>query len=253
MWPDLHRDFARAVLAAVAPMPAGIIGDAVRFDVYRNTVATSRRRALADIYPVVGALVGGEFFNAMADAYTEITLPSTPVLADYGRDFADFIGGFAPAASVPYLPDVARLERLWLDVYHAADASPLAVDALAAVAPDLVDGLRLELHPSVAVLVSDWPAASIWQAHQGTDTPDLSVVEFKPETALLVRPNMDVRVRALTPVTATLVRGLQAGHPLGRALESVDGDVSSALAELFAVGAISGFIMDHENKGTEQC
>ena len=51
---------------------------------------------------------------------------------DYGGDFADFVEGFAPAASVPYLAAVARLERARVQAYHAADSQPLTADQLAA-------------------------------------------------------------------------------------------------------------------------
>ena len=66
----------------------------------------------------------------MARAYALAEPPRSPVLMDYGAGFADFIAGFAPAASLPYLPDVARIERAWREAYHAADAEPLTAGGL---------------------------------------------------------------------------------------------------------------------------
>jgi len=44
-------------------------------------------------------------------------------LAEYGDGFADFLAGFAPAQSLPYLADVARLEWAINAAYHAPIAS----------------------------------------------------------------------------------------------------------------------------------
>ena len=96
---------------------------------------------------MVERIVGADFFQAMARAYALAEPPSSPVLMDYGVSFADFIAGFAPAASLPYLPDVARIERAWREAYHAADAEPLAAVDFAAIAVDEIAGLRLRAPP----------------------------------------------------------------------------------------------------------
>lgn len=92
-----------------------------RFAVYRNNVAVSLVDALAAIYPTLQNLVGEEFFRAMAHAYVLHNLPTSPLLFTYGANFPAFIETFAPASALPFLPDVARVERAWLDAFHAED------------------------------------------------------------------------------------------------------------------------------------
>ena len=53
----------------------------------------------------------------------------------YGQGFADFLRDFAPAADLPYLCGVARLDRFWTEAHCAADACVLAPSALAGVPP----------------------------------------------------------------------------------------------------------------------
>jgi hypothetical protein len=135
-----HRQtaFARAVLDAAAPVPPGLIGpdgqpSATRFAVYRNNVVLGLIDALKAAFPVVCALVGEDFFAAMARAHAVETPPASPVMHDYGADFPAFIARFAPAASLPYLADVARLEWAWVEAYHAAEAWPLSPASIARV------------------------------------------------------------------------------------------------------------------------
>lgn len=193
-----------------------------RFAVYRNNVVASLIGALAGTYPVTEQLVGEEFFRAMARIFVGAEPPKSKVLAFYGDAFPYFIEHFPPAASVPYLADVARLEMLRVHAYHAGDANELPVDVIAqALAntddlPDMVVGL----HPSLRLLQSKYAVVSLWAAHQGI--ADISTVDpLTCENALVIRPQLDVEVISLDPSTATFVACLMQGANLGFATEQV--------------------------------
>jgi len=184
----------------------------------------------------------------MAQVYVRGHLPQTPVLLHYGRTFADFIEGFEPASDVPYLADVARLERLWLDAYHAADAAPADISILEDVSADDLDRAVIKAHPSLSVLCSDWPVYSIWQAHQQTDAPDLSAIAFGPEAVCVVRPHLEVQVTCLPAAAAMFAESVLAEAPLGTALNGLPegADASAVLLQFFQSGAVAGIsILDH--------
>ncbi len=248
MWRETQTAFADAVRFPDRVKPAAVVGDAERFAVYRNNVAVSLRKALMQTFPVVKALVGEEFFDAMAQIYVRGHLPKTPVLLHYGTDFADFIDAFKPASDVPYLADMARLERLWLDAYHAADAAPADISILEDVLEDDLDRAVIKAHPSLGVLRSAWPVFSIWQAHRQSDTPDLSSIAFEPEAVCVVRPHLDVQVTRLPPETAMFAQSVLAAAPLGAVLNGLpEGvDASVVLLQFFQSGAAAGItIVDH--------
>lgn len=242
MWPEAQTAFAAAVRTSDRIKPNAVVGDADRFAVYRNNVGVSLRDALAQTFPVVNALVGDEFFDAMAQVYVRSHLPKTPVLLYYGGDFADFIDGFSPAADVPYLADVARLERLWLDAYHARDVAPVDISIFERVPEADLDRVVFEAHPSLGVLCSDWPVYSIWQAHQGSAAADLSAVEFVPEAVCVVRPHLEVQVSRLPAETALFTEAVLAGSPLGAALDALPehADATAVLSQFFLSGAVAG-------------
>lgn len=249
----LEGEFARAVLdsSAAVPMPLARKGGGTpsrRFDVYRNNVYASLIDVLAGRFPMGQRLVGEEFFRAMARVYVEREPPRSPVLLRYGAGFADFVADFPPAAPVPYLADVARLEWAWHAAYHAPDATPLTLAELADAAHG-AEHTPLTLHPSLHVVRSAYPVVTIWRlaARKGEDEP--ARLPAGGEDALVVRPHLDVEVRRLTDGGAAFVLALQSGVTLHEAAAAAlhaapDFDLKRNLAGLFSGGAIAG-VGDH--------
>lgn len=162
-----------------------------RFDVYRNNVTTSLIRAIEDSFPVIAQLVGEDFFMAMAHEYIRQQQPKSPQLTFYGNDFPAFIATFPPAASLPFLFDVARLEMAYLHSYHASDAKPIELSQLQCWLnqPEQLAASIWQLAPSVSYLQFTYAAVDIWQAHQ-QETPDLSALDWQqPQQTLIVRPS----------------------------------------------------------------
>jgi hypothetical protein len=192
-----------------------------RFDVYRNNHFASLVATLAEGFPVCRALVGEDFFREMARCFVRDHPPRSPVLTEYGRGLPAFIDGFAPAATVPYLADMARLEQLRIDAWHAADATPLARGALenALSRAQALPGARLQLHPSVAVLRSRYALFDLWMAHQG-EVPIESVQPIRAQCVMVLRPRDAVNVALIGEPTAVFVQALASGLPLGAAMEA---------------------------------
>ncbi len=245
---DLQHRFARAVLQAPLWVPDDIRRDVRptrerRFGVYRNNVKASLAAALAARFPVVGRLVGEEFFTAMALVFIERQPPRSPVLAEYGAAFANFLEGFDPAADLPYLPDIARLEWARHVAFHSADANPADLARLAELPPEALGSVRLGLHSAMAVIASPWPIVSVWTTNTHDATPE-APAEWTAETALVTRPYLDVLVQRLPPGADLLVAELAHGVALGAAADAVarayEGfDLATALSTLFGAGAIT--------------
>jgi hypothetical protein len=240
MQPDSHAAQQQAFEAALwqQDLPAGLRAPvmaevAQRFAVYRNNVQHSLTRALAARFAVVEQLVGPTFFTAMARVHIAQDPPQSPVLLGWGATFADFLDGFAPVAHLPFLGDVARLEYARGRAYHAADAAPVAADALAVAEPAT---LRLGLHPSVQLFTSPHPALQIWQAHQtgATRRPLLA----GPDHALIGRaPDFSIVTAPLDQDTYAVLRALAAGDRLGDA--TTHADPTAALTLLLRHGLIT--------------
>ena len=136
----------RATPAAVAG-PKGKCAR-MRYNVYRNNVTVSLIEALAAVFPATMRITGRDFFRAMARSHIRATPPTSPLLFEYGRAFPDFIEGYEFARQMPWLADVARIERAWLDAYHAANAAPLSPPALASIPVEQLAETALTAHPA---------------------------------------------------------------------------------------------------------
>ncbi len=217
-------------------VPAGLLtpGEAPaqdRFNVYRNNVIASLADALEDGFPTVARLVGHPFFRAMATVFIRRNPPRSPVLSTYGAAFPSFIETFAPAATVPYLADCARLDRAILQAYHAADAVAVDKDVLR---DPRIGAAQIGLAPAVRVLSSRYPLYSIWRANRDALAPKPSA---GAETVLVSRPDWDPLAERSPSAEAAFIDALR-DKPIGDAARIPDLDLPRALSRLIARGAI---------------
>ena len=245
---ELQVSFAAALTDPALAVPAGLRQPAQRrFDVHRNNRAAGLIDVLDAAFLVVRHLVGAEFFKAAARAYIDREPPRSPVLLLYGQAFGAFLDGFAPAAGAPYLGDVARLEWARLAAYHAADAEPLSIARLAAVPEAALSGLRVALHPSLQLLRSRFPVASLWAATSGADA--VAAVDMtRGEEVAVLRPLLAVEVRVLPPGGHAFIAALVAGANLEAAAEAAlaaapGSDLAAHLQGLFALGAATALVL----------
>lgn len=243
----MQADFARALLDLHPNTPEHLThwnGADVshRFGVYRNNVASSLIDALQQIFPVCCQLTGVEFFRAMARDYVVLQPPTSPLLMQYGATFADFIAQFPPAKSLPYLADVARLERHWLTVYHGRDSEPMSVQALAEVLnqPEKLQQARLQLAPACAVLESNFPIYSIWSAHQPDSNMTLRELRLdNPEAVVITRLDYQVNVHLIERDAARFLTRLRAHKTFAEAIEGLAFDLTALLHILVTQGVLT--------------
>ena len=247
---ERQRGFSAAVLDANAPVPPGLVGpdgapSARRFAVYRNNAVVGLSEALKAAYPAVCRIVGDEFFLGMARLFVVAQPPHTPLLHSYGEGFPAFVEHFGSASSLPYLADVARIERAWTEAYNAAEAVPLPPAALAAIDPGRLAETRLRLHPSLRVARSRFPALTIWRMNAKDGVPGPVDLESGGDDSLVTRPAAEVAVRALPAGGAAFVLSLAAGATLGASVaagltDDERFDLSATLAILLSAGAVTG-------------
>jgi hypothetical protein len=258
--PRLSSSYASAFAAALIDpdcetpaVVAGPNGKAVvkRYNVYRNNVTSSLIDALAAIYPAVQRITGVEFFRAMARFHIRSTPPTSPLLFEYGRDFPAFIEQYGYAGAMPWLADTARVERAWLDAYHAADAEPLSAQTLRSFPPEGLANLVFVVHPATRIVRSRFSVVTIFAANRG-EAPIDRIDVSAPEDALITRPDLDVVVRHLPRGGAVFLTDLIAGRSLGEAAASAldaspDFDIASSIAGMIEAGAFTTATLENQD------
>lgn len=239
--------FTPALLDPERPPPAIVAGPngkaaGKRYNVYRNNVTVSLINALKAAFPATQRITGAEFFRAMARFHVRATPPTSPLLFEYGHDFPDFIERYEYAQSLPWLADVARIERAWLDAYHADDKEPLTPQELASIPPENLADTIFTPHPATRIVCSRFPAVSIFAANRN-DGPG-SIEAANAEDALVTRPGLEVTVRHLPPGGAAFLLRLVAGETLGAAAAASftdypQFDLSANIAGMIEAGAFT--------------
>jgi hypothetical protein len=240
--------FSRALLDPDLVTPTSVAGPkskaaVKRYNVYRNNVTVSLINALAAAFPATLRITGVDFFRALARFYVRATPPSSPLLFEYGRDFPDFIERYEYAQSVPWLADVARIERAWLDAYHAADVQPLMPHELAAIPSEQLPNIVLEPHPATRSIRSRFSAVTVFTASR-SDGPASHAEVVEPEDALVTRPALEVEVRRLPLGGAIFLNCLITAEPLGAAAsaafsENPSFDLPANIRGLLEAGAFT--------------
>ena len=231
--PDSTPD---AEIAALAAQPA--------FAVYRNTVMKGCIDALQANYPAVTRLVGEEWFRAAASVYVRQSPPTDPVLINYGAGFANFLVRFEAAAELPYLPDVARLDRYWTEAHVAPDDKMLDPATVAGLGPEALASAVLRPHAAARwAWFPDAPIYSIWSRNRNDELP-AGDLEWKSEGALIVRPDDTVRWMPIDAASSAFLDACANGLTLAAAADAalkaqVDTDLAHLLSVLLANSVFS--------------
>lgn len=247
-----QQAFAQALLA-----PAAAAADLATLDLqgkagaaqlalYRGNLHATWRRALANAYPVLLALVGDDFFGGLARAYGRHIPSDSPDLNRFGEHFAVFLDGFAPAAQLPYLPDMARLEWALHSAWLAPDAPSLGAQALAGLSPAQLEAQYFTLHPACSMLSSRWQVAQLWQAHQkeGEGAGSFPQQLQQPGDCLVCRPRWQAQLLVLDAASHAALQVLQQGRCFGAALDAAfalddDFDLGRHLQQWLAHGVLA--------------
>jgi hypothetical protein len=245
---EYQHAFVRALLAEdpLAGVPPALARLAAQpgFAVYRNTVLKGCIDALQANFPAVVRLVGEEWFRAAAAVYARQQLPTQPTLLSYGAGFAGFLASFAPAAELPYLPDVARLDRFWSEAHVARDEPPLRPSAIAQA-----DLERVILRPHAAARwawFEQLPIFTIWQRNRDAafDHDAAPEMVWRSEGALITRPGEAVQSVALDAGGCAFLDACAARRSLADAAQtalSVNArvDLAQLMATLLNAGAFA--------------
>ncbi len=240
-----NADFSKHLVAG------RLVGDQA-MEIYRNNVFGCLTQALEATYPVILQLAGKGFFKRMATEFI-CQHPSTcGDLHQFGRNFAQFLSHFPPAAELAYLPDIARLEWLCHEVFYEADCESLDISSLASVPSRSYEDLKLKLHPATRLFSSNFPANTIWEVNQPGHCGDQTVnLEIGRCRLLGKRTGHRVELQALTDGVWALLRGIVSGMKFGDICEvtlqaNPLTDINNIVRELVAQSLIVDFTLPHK-------
>ena len=224
------------VSTAFASLPQFGISAEQRLNIFRNNYQISLSEALADIYPVLQQLIGEPAFFVLAQRYLLAHPSSSGNLHDLGHALASFIVDVEELQSLAYLSDVARLEWIIHQAYHAADHDGLDLLKLQNLNEADYGRLLFKSHPSVYLAAFDYAAVSIWNAHQLSSVTE-PIDPAHAELAMVYRHQHEVSLSLLKPVEYSFLDSLCSNQSLAVAAQNAikqdaNFDLNNALLEL---------------------
>jgi hypothetical protein len=197
----------------------GEFSAAERVQIYRRNTVVTLTEALAACYPTVQSLVGEEFFRHAAEQYILLNPPTSGNLHDFGSALAPFLAHFTPAQSLPYLPDVARLEWARQLSYHANDTLALEIETLKAVSPADLEALCFAQHPATRLISSAYPIFDIWQLHQSNGPQAMVDLGVGGQHVRVFRHHLKVGIELLGSAEYLWLQSLADGRTIGEATD----------------------------------
>lgn len=222
MRPDSAIAFREALLRGPGYCPANLFEGSVPaivrgLKVHANNISHARHVALEETYPRLVRAMGLEAFHEAAERFLAQSIVWSRGLGALGEGFERVLGE-------PVHRDIARVEWMWLEAFHAADVEALTLEKLAALEPDKLLGARLSLHPATRWLELEHADEFEWD----------SAAECNGDVVVLSRPGVDVSVRRLNPEPASLLPLISNSCPV----EQLLGTDLTALIMLVDAGTV---------------
>ena len=170
----------------------GRLSASERVDIYAGMYFWRIVEALAEDFPKVRAVLGGDAFADLVRDYLAAHPSTEPSIRHIGGALPAFLAGRSPG----YLGDLARLEWTRLDVFDSPDAVPLTLDELRGVPAAEWPALRLALVPACARVVLDWPVHRLWADTEATPAPERTALRIWREDFVVSQCVMDAEEEA---------------------------------------------------------
>jgi hypothetical protein len=206
--------------AAVAGHLRGGRDPGARLAIHLRHYATSLAAALCDKFPASAWLVGAEAMREAARAYARLHPPLQPCIAEYGRDFPQFLARHTRAGRLPYLESFAELDWAIGQASIAVDSPPLSWTELAACGAERLIDSSIALQPGVHYVRAAWCIDELMQTYLSGAAPERFVL-LDAVTPIEVRGARGAfRLTRLDAGTLAFRAALAAGRTVGEAADA---------------------------------
>lgn len=213
--------------------------------VYRDAYALRLIEALETNFLRLKRVLGEDDFDRLARAYIAAHPSRHFSIRWFGGALAGFLSEETPWSDTPALGELARLEWALAGAFDAADAEPLDVAAIAAVAPADWPSLVLTFHPSLETVVSRWTVPELWNALGAEDEDaDIPPPEARdtPVSFAVWRRDGETFFRSMTDDEAWALDAARQGSAFGALCEGLCGFIPADQAGARAAALLRGWV-----------
>lgn len=202
-------------------------------NVYQNNLKANAERALAITYPSVKTIIGDENFRYATTQYLHEFFKSTADWGLWGEHLADFLAQQTLIESLPYLPDIARLDWALHQSYRAKN-SESNINSFYLLEQEGSANLRFELADGLFVISSPFPIIAIRDYFKREPIFDQGAFETCMQEAinqgqtssgfhaLVYRQGLEVKLDTISSAESYWYQLLIKSTLIGQALDSIE-------------------------------
>ncbi len=213
-----------------------------RLAIYANAYHTRLIECLGDVFPMLKRTLGEEAFDGFAFGYLQEYPSRSYTLNDLGEHFAQYLEETRPtdeelaepdeADDDPvdlgddwpgFLIDLARLECAIAEIFDGEGVegrTSLQGDQLLGIPREQLPDVQLQTVPCLQLLATRFPVNDYYTAiRRAADEEPVALPAAAESFVALTRRDYIVRRYNLTRTEFELMRSIQAGEPVGRAIE----------------------------------
>lgn len=205
-----------------------------RLAIYKNNTLHSLSESVVDLYPSIEHVVGRDFLIATAKEYLKVSPPHSAALLNFGLDFPDFLATFEHTKNYAYFPDLARIDMLRHQAYHATDETPLTVDQIQQIPLEELAQSQVQLPQSCHLLTSKFKTYSLWESIRAQSEDKIHIDGM--ESTLIYREDLHVKTAQISQEAYYFLTKIKNRHTLGSSLEeTLTEHTDCNTSELFAL------------------
>jgi hypothetical protein len=244
---ELQESFQRGILEGDDAILSEVKDSAkeqrkVLFGVYRYAYVARLAEIVGEDYEQLHAYLGDQAFAKLVKAYIAANPSDQRSARWFGRHLPAFVRQSEVFAKHREVAEIADLEKALTDAFDAADAEPLRLEALAALAPEDWPNLVLVPHPTAIRLTFATNAAEIWSALKSETAPPKPEHLHEPQAILVWRQEFMSRFRPLATEEAMMWDEAANGVSFGVLCEMVATFAGEDEAELRAASYLKGWV-----------
>jgi Putative DNA-binding domain len=209
-----------------------------RLGIYGNAYFYRLHDILKEDFPCTYVVLGEVNFHNLITGYLIKHPPSDPSVLYAGRLLPYFLRTLMGTADLsipklPFLADLAQLERAFIEVFHGRDAESLGQDRLRAIPPDSWSSLRIRLHPATQIVDSQWRIDKLMSAIR--DGNQWEPPELYSVAILVWRQNWRAHYRVLDPGESSALKAVASGTDFASLCAAAADELQASAADLPAI------------------
>lgn len=222
--------------------------------VYQNNLRANAARALSLTFPITKQIIGDQNFQLATNKYLCAKLKTFGDWADFGLEFDVFLSNQTLMENLPYISELAGLERHIFNSVRAKDEK-LDLQSIHLLASEDNEQRRFLLASGACVLQSNYPLLEIKRfferAEEQSNTNFENVIKaIKHDSQhnssfciLVYRKGFEVYTEYISDTQYTWYQLLLKGSPLGKALKQMqvtDFDIETWLPQAISKQIVIG-------------